>query len=158
MEWNSEHTQLQLTRVSGAAQSIQCISRTVISPQKLYEQLRHCLLSCFIILARYPNGCWLIIRCFVQYCSLSKARLSNKKTRVQLRKTVVQSSASTNLNVLDGRNQCQSRKPDLTNPSADRFQYHARGWKGLVTLGRFLCATSRLPRRQSDWLQLLTLS
>ena len=44
--------------------------------------------------------------------------------------------------------------PDPTNPSADRFQYHARGRKGLVTLGRFPCATSRLPRRQSDWLQL----
>ena len=30
----------------------------------------------------------------------------------------------------------------------------SRTGKGLVTLGRFLCATSRLPRRQSDWLQL----
>ena len=39
-------------------------------------------------------------------------------------------------------------------PQPDRFQYHARGRKGLVTLGRFPCATSRLPRRQSDWLQL----
>ena len=30
----------------------------------------------------------------------------------------------------------------------------SRTGKGLVTLGRFPCATSRLPRRQSDWLQL----
>ena len=28
------------------------------------------------------------------------------------------------------------------------------GRMGPVTLGRFPCATSRLPRRQSDWLQL----
>ena len=47
-----------------------------------------------------------------------------------------------------------SRKPDPTNPSADCFQYHARGRKGLVTLGRFPCAASRFVHRQSDWLQL----
>ena len=30
----------------------------------------------------------------------------------------------------------------------------SRRRKGLVTLGRYLCATSRFARRQSDWLQL----
>ena len=45
-----------------------------------------------------------------------------------------------------------SRKPDQTIPSADRFQYHARGRKGLVSLGRFLSAMLWLLRRESDWL------
>ena len=37
-------------------------------------------------------------------------------------------------------------------PQRDRSQYHARGRKGLVTLSRFLCGTSRLARVQSVWL------
>ena len=45
-----------------------------------------------------------------------------------------------------------SRKSDRTIPSMDRFQYHVRERKGLVTLGRLLCATLRLLRRKSDWL------
>ena len=56
IEWNSEHTQLQLTRVTGAAQSRLNYLVAVIPPQKL-----HCQPSCFYILAWYC--CWLIIRC-----------------------------------------------------------------------------------------------
>ena len=49
MEWNSEHTQLQLTRVTGAAQSrlnyLVYLYKAVISLQKVYEQVQHCPLS-----------------------------------------------------------------------------------------------------------------
>ena len=68
MESNSEHTQLQLNRVTGAAQSrLNClvIFRSVISPQKLYEQVWHCPPSYFYIQAWYR--CWLIIRCFANF-------------------------------------------------------------------------------------------
>ena len=92
MEWNSEHTQLQLTCVTGAAQSRLNYLVAVISPQKLYEQLQHCPLSCFYILAWYH--CWLIIRCSV--IAVLQSRTLERKTRVQLRKT----------NVFDGRNEC----------------------------------------------------
>ena len=56
MEWNSEHTQLQLTHVTGTAQSRLNYLVAVISTQKLYEQLRHCPPSCFHTLAWYC--CW----------------------------------------------------------------------------------------------------
>ena len=38
-------------------------------------------------------------------------------------------------------------------PQQGCFQYHAQGRKGLVLLGRFLCATSQFPHRKFDWLQ-----
>ena len=85
MEWNSEHTQLQLTRVTGAAQSRLNYLVAVISPQKLYEQLRHCPLSCFYILAWYH--CWLIIRCSV--IAVLQSQTLERKTRVQLCKIIV---------------------------------------------------------------------
>ena len=49
IEWNGECTQLQLTCVTGAVQSTQCISKAANSPQRLYEQVgvAHMLL--------YPN-------------------------------------------------------------------------------------------------------
>ena len=81
---------------------VELLSRAVISPQKLYEQLRHCPPSCFIILAWYRY--WFIIRCFV--IVVLQSQTLERKTRVWLRKTIIlQSSAWTNLNVLDGRNQ-----------------------------------------------------
>ena len=50
----------------------------------LYEQLRHCPPSCFIILARYE--CWLIIKCFV--IVVLQSQTLERKTSVWLRKTM----------------------------------------------------------------------
>ena len=80
---NSEHTQLQLTHVTSAAQSR--LNYLVYLSQKLYDQLRHCSPSCFYILAWYR--CWLIIRCFV--IVVLQSQTLEGKTRVRLRKTIV---------------------------------------------------------------------
>ena len=77
-----------VTCVTGAAQSglnYLVISRAVISPQKLDEQVRHCWPSYFYIQIWYC--CWLIVRCFV--IVVLQSQILERKTRVQLRKTIV---------------------------------------------------------------------
>ena len=43
-----------------------------------------------------------------------------------------------------------SRKPDPTNPSADRFQYHTQEGKGLVVLGRLPCECNKVTWKMLD--------
>ena len=43
-----------------------------------------------------------------------------------------------------------SRKPDPTNPGADRFQYHMWEGKGLVVLGRFPCDYNKVAWKMLD--------
>ena len=43
-----------------------------------------------------------------------------------------------------------SRKPDPTNPSTDRFQYHTWEGKGLVTLGRLPCEYNKVTWKMLD--------
>ena len=86
MEWNSEHTQLQVTRVTGTAQARLNYLVAVISPHaEAYEQLQHCPPSCFYIRALYH--CWLIIRYSV--IVVLQSQTLERKTRVWLRKTIL---------------------------------------------------------------------
>ena len=43
-----------------------------------------------------------------------------------------------------------SRKPDPTNPSAYRFQYHTWEGKGLVVLGRLPCECNKVTWKMLD--------
>ena len=86
MEWNSECTKLQLSHVTGTAQSRLKYSRAVISPQRLYEQVCN-IAQMFLHISKHDT-----------VASLSSVIIvvlqSQTKVRVWLRKTTVMELSS----------------------------------------------------------------
>ena len=94
MEWNSEHTQLQLTRVSGMSGATQSRLNYLYSVSLGLLSHRRSFMSNYGIAYHYASlsghgtvAGSIIIRCFV--IVVLQSQTLERKTRVWLRKTIV---------------------------------------------------------------------